>query len=164
MTRRYARLAKGEGASPDLVLIDGGKGQVAAAAAALAELGLSHMPVVGVAKGEGRKTGLESLVFTDGGALQFESADARLPPALALVVEIRDEAHRFALTGHRTRRGKARGRSRLNDIPGVGSMRRKALLARFGGLPGVISATEEQLVQTPGISPALARHIYRALH
>ncbi|MDR0674637.1 MAG: excinuclease ABC subunit UvrC [Zoogloeaceae bacterium] len=164
VTRRYARLAKGEGTSPDLVLIDGGKGQVAAAAAALAELGLPHMPVVGVAKGEGRKTGLESLVFTDGGALQFESADARLPPALALVVEIRDEAHRFALTGHRTRRGKARGRSRLNDIPGVGSMRRKALLARFGGLPGVISATEEQLVQTPGISSALARHIYRALH
>ncbi|MDR0736114.1 MAG: excinuclease ABC subunit UvrC [Zoogloeaceae bacterium] len=164
VSRRYVRLAEGEGSMPDLVLIDGGKGQVAAAAAALAEMGLSHLPVVGVAKGEGRKVGLESLVFSDGRALQFEAADALLPPALALVVEIRDEAHRFALTGHRARRGKARSRSRLDDIPGVGSMRRKALLARFGGLSGVMSATEEQLLQTPGISPALAKRIYRALH
>jgi excinuclease ABC subunit C len=164
VTRRYARLAEGEGSMPDLVLIDGGKGQTAVAAAALAEMGLSHLPVVGVAKGEGRKTGLESLVFPDGRALQFESADALLPPALALVVEIRDEAHRFALTGHRARRGKARGQSRLNDIPKVGVTRRKALLARFGGLSGVLSATEEQLAQTPGISLALAKSIYRALH
>ncbi|MDR2366042.1 MAG: excinuclease ABC subunit UvrC [Zoogloeaceae bacterium] len=168
VTRRYARLVKGEGRAPDLVLIDGGKGQAAVAAAALAEMGLPHLPVVGVAKGEGRKTGLESLVFPDGRALQLQSvtgiADAPLSPALALVVEIRDEAHRFALVGHRARRGKARDRSRLNDIPGVGPMRRKALLARFGGLSGVVAATEEQLVQTPGISPALAKAIYRALH
>jgi excinuclease ABC subunit C len=162
VTRRYARLQ--EGRAPDLVLIDGGRRQVAVAAAALAELGLSHLPVVGVAKGEGRKVGLESLVFPDGRALQFGLADTSLPPALALVVEIRDEAHRFALAGHQARRSKARNRSLLNDIPGVGAMRRKALLARFGGLPGVVSVTEEQLAQTPGISPALAKTIYRALH
>jgi excinuclease ABC subunit C len=163
--RRYAKLAEGEGKLPDLVLIDGGKGQVAMAAAALAELGLSRLPVVGVSKGEGRKAGLESLVFPDGReALQLGSAACPLPPALHLVVEIRDEAHRFAITGHRARRGKARVRSRLDDIPGVGPARRKALLARFGGAQGVATATEEQLAQTPGVSGALAEVIYKALH
>ncbi|GHT92870.1 UvrABC system protein C [Betaproteobacteria bacterium] len=163
--RRYAKLAESEGKMPDLLLIDGGKGQVAMAAAALAELGLSHLPVVGISKGEGRKIGLESLVFADGReALQLGSVETPLPPALRLVVEIRDEAHRFAITGHRARRGKARNSSRLDDIPGVGAARRKTLLARFGGLPGVVAATEEQLAQTPGVSPALAETIYRALH
>jgi excinuclease ABC subunit C len=171
VSRRYAKLAEGEGGEggegkmPDLLLIDGGKGQVAMAAAALEELGLSHLPVVGVSKGEGRKVGLESLVFADGReALQLGTVETPLPPALRLVVEIRDEAHRFAITGHRARRSKARNSSRLDDIPGIGAARRKALLARFGGLAGVAIATKEQLAQTPGVSPALAETIFRALH
>ncbi|MDR3054725.1 MAG: excinuclease ABC subunit UvrC [Zoogloeaceae bacterium] len=165
VSRRYAKLAESEGKMPDLLLIDGGKGQVAMAVAALEELGLSRLPVVGVSKGEGRKVGLESLVFADGReVLQLGTVETPLPPALRLVVEIRDEAHRFAITGHRARRGRARNSSRLDDIPGVGAARRKALLARFGGLPGVATASEEQLAQTPGVSPALAETIYRALH
>jgi excinuclease ABC subunit C len=159
--RRYAKVAQGEGETPDLILIDGGKGQVGMAAAALEELGLSHLPLAGICKAEGRKVGLESLVFADGReALQLGSDN----PALHLIVEIRDEAHRFAITGHRARRGKARKQSRLDDIPGIGAARRKALVARFGGLVGVASATEEQLAQTPGISPALAKVIHGSLH
>lgn len=161
VSRRYDRLAEGEGIAPDLILIDGGKGQVAMAAAALEELGLAHLPMVGVSKGEGRKVGLESLVFPDGREALQLGADN---PALHLVVEIRDEAHRFALTGHRAQRSKTRNTSRLEDIPGVGPAKRKALVTHFGGLPGVAAATVEQLAQTPGISPALAETIYTALH
>jgi excinuclease ABC subunit C len=159
--RRYEKVGGGEGVAPSLVLIDGGKGQVGAAAEALAELGLSHLPMLGVAKGEGRKPGLETLVFPDA------REPVQLPaehPALHLIQEIRDEAHRFAVSGHRLRRGKARRTSRLEDIDGVGPRRRKALIERFGGLQGVVGAGVDQLSAVPGIGRDLAEKIYAALH
>lgn len=161
VTRRYDRLASGEGTAPDLILIDGGKGQVASAFAALADIGLSHLPMIGVAKGEERKPGLETLIFPEG------REPLQLPPqhpALHLIQEVRDEAHRFAITGHRAQRGKARKTSTLESLPGIGPARRKALVARFGGLPGVLAAKPEQLAQVPGISRELAEKIYSALH
>ena len=161
VSRRYDSLAAGEGVAPDLILIDGGKGQVASAFAALEELGLAHLPMIGVAKGEGRKPGLESLIFPDGREpLQL----APEHPALLLIQEVRDEAHRFAITGHRARRAKARKTSTLESLPGIGPVKRKALVARFGGLPGVKAATLEQLAEVPGIGPELAETIYSALH
>lgn len=159
--RRYEKLAAGEGVVPDLLLIDGGKGQVASALAALCELGLGHLPMIGVAKGEARKPGMETLIFPD------EREPLQLPPehpALHLIQEVRDEAHRFAIAGHRARRGKTRKTSRLESLPGVGPARRKALVARFGGLAGVISATPEQLAEVPGISKEMAEKIHSALH
>ncbi len=161
VTRRYDSLASGEGVAPDLILIDGGKGQVASAYAALEELGLTHLAMIGVAKGEGRKPGLESLIFPDG------REPLQLPPehpALHLIQEVRDEAHRFAITGHRARRSKARKTSTLEGLPGIGPAKRKALVARFGGLPGVLAASAEQLAEVPGISRELAEKIYLALH
>ncbi|MBL8445998.1 MAG: excinuclease ABC subunit UvrC [Zoogloeaceae bacterium] len=157
LLRRYEKAANGEGRCPDLLLIDGGKGQVAAAQAILDELGLVSVPMVGVAKGEGRKPGLETLVFSDGRPPVHLDASA---PALHLIQEIRDEAHRFAITGHRARRGKARVGSRLDDIPGVGAVRRRGLLAAFGGLEGVREATIEDLCRVPGIDRKLAEQIY----
>ncbi|HEX6735942.1 MAG TPA: excinuclease ABC subunit UvrC, partial [Azonexus sp.] len=167
VTRRYDGLAHGaeagEGTAPDLILIDGGKGQVASAWAALAELGLTHLNMIGVAKGEERKPGLESLIFPE--------ADGRPPlnlpsdhPALHLIQEVRDEAHRFAITGHRAQRGKARKTSTLESLPGVGPARRKALVARFGGIAGVLAASVEQLAEVPGISREMAEKIHSALH
>ncbi|MDR2789076.1 MAG: excinuclease ABC subunit UvrC [Candidatus Accumulibacter sp.] len=159
--RRYEKVGGGEGVAPSLVLIDGGKGQVGAAASALEELGLTHLPMLGVAKGEGRKPGLETLVFPDG------REPVQLPaehPALHLLQEIRDEAHLFAVSGHRLRRGKTRKTSRLEDISGVGPRRRKALIARFGGLQGIASAGIDQLGAVPGISRELAEKIHAALH
>ena len=159
--RRYEKVGSGESPAPSLILIDGGKGQVGAAASALEELGLSHLPMLGVAKGEGRKPGLETLVFPDGREPVQLAAEH---PALHLIQEIRDEAHRFAVSGHRTRRGKTRKTSRLEDIDGVGPRRRKALIARFGGLQGIVDAGLDQLTAVPGISRDLAEKIYAALH
>lgn len=161
ITRRYEKIAAGEGVAPDLILIDGGKGQISSAHAALAELGLSELAMVGVAKGEDRKPGLETLIFPDG------RQPLQLPPqhpALHLIQEIRDEAHRFAITGHRAKRSKARKTSTLESLPGIGPARRKALVSQFGGLAGVHQATIEQLIEVPGISREQAEKIHAALH
>lgn len=160
LTRRYEKLASGEGKLPDVVLIDGGKGQVGVALEVLAEVGLS-LPVVGVAKGEGRKPGLESLILP---FLEKTVQLAQDHPALHLIQTIRDEAHRFAITGHRAKRAKARLTSSLEDIPGIGAKRRQRLLTRFGGLRGVTTASVDDLTQVEGISRALAEIIYNALH
>jgi excinuclease ABC subunit C len=161
LTRRYEKVAAGEGVCPDLILIDGGRGQLSVAREVLAELGLAHLPTAGVVKGEGRKPGLDELLPPD-------SAEAlKLPPdhpALHLIQQIRDEAHRFAITGHRARRARSRGRSRIEDIPGVGPAKRKRLLDQFGGLRGVSAATIEDLCRVEGISRKLAEQIYNALH
>jgi excinuclease ABC subunit C len=161
ITRRYEKVAAGEGVAPDLILIDGGKGQISSALAALADLGLAQLAMIGVAKGEGRKPGLESLIFPDGREpLQLDPQH----PALHLIQEIRDEAHRFAITGHRAKRSKARKTSTLESLPGIGPARRKALVSCFGGLAGVLQASIEQLTQVPGISREQAEKIYAALH
>ena len=165
LTRRYGKLAQAQanGESvrwPDAVLIDGGKGQIGMALEVWEEIGLS-IPLIGIAKGPERKAGLEELI------LPFQNRTLRLPdnsPALHLLQTVRDESHRFAITGHRKKRDKARITSSLNDIAGIGSKRKAALLTRFGGLRGVQAASIDDLAQTEGISRALAEKIYAALH
>lgn len=161
LSRRYQKVVRGEGQLPDLILIDGGKGQISAAQEALQELGISDANLLGVAKGEERKPGLEQLIFPPPKKpLQLPSEH----PALHLIQQIRDEAHRFAIQGHRGRRGKARTSSSLETITGVGAKRRQRLLGRFGGLKGVLTASIEELQQTEGISRKLAEKIYKELH
>ena len=161
LTRRYEKVAAGEAVAPNLILIDGGKGQLGIAHEVLAELGLEHLAAIGVAKGEGRRPGLETLV------LGKRAEPVKLPanhPALHLIQQVRDEAHRFAIMGHRARRAQSRSSSKLEEIPGVGPVRRRKLLAHFGGLQGVAAATIEDLSRVAGISRTLAEAIHRELH
>lgn len=161
LTRRYQRIIAEEGKLPDLLLIDGGKGQIGVAREVLAELGLQDLNVVGVAKGESRKPGLEQLI------IQGRDDALQLPPehpALHLIQQIRDEAHRFAIQGHRARRGKTRNSSTLEEIGGIGPKRRQRLLTRFGGLQGLMAASIDDIAQIDGISLELATRIYETLH
>ena len=159
--RRYSRIKKEEGKLPDLILIDGGKGQVSSIRAVAEELQLDEVTLLGVAKGKSRKPGMERLVFSDG---KTETSLAPNSPALHLIQEIRDEAHRFAVTGHRQQRNRKRARSVLEDVEGVGSKRRRELIRYFGGLQGVSRAGVEELARAPGISHNLAKRIYASFH
>ena len=165
LERRFRKAVEGEGVLPDLLLIDGGAGQVAQANAVLAELGVAGVLVVGVAKGEERRAGHEALLLpgVDGNAGR-ELRPGAQSPGLQLIQQVRDEAHRFAITGHRGRRQKARSSSRLEDIPGIGPRRRASLLKHFGGLAGLKAAGVEEIAGAEGINQALAERIYATLH
>jgi excinuclease ABC subunit C len=161
LRRRYARVKKGEVPMPDVLFVDGGKGQLTEAMRVLRELELDWLTVIGVAKGRARRAGSEQL-FRPG-----QSAPMALPadsPALLLIQQIRDEAHRFAITGHRQRRAKTRRTSRLEEISGLGPKKRRELLRQFGGLQGVIGAGVDDLVEVRGIGRSMAETIYNTLH
>ena len=161
LTRRFKRFNEGEGVLPDILVVDGGKGQLNMAREVLAELAINGVILLGVAKGTTRKAGLETLFV--------ETVDRSLAlpptsPGLHLIQHIRDESHRFAIAGHRAKRDKARRTSTLQDIPGVGPKRRRELLRFFGGLQGIKQATRDELARVPGISATMADTIHRALH
>ncbi|MBC8520304.1 MAG: excinuclease ABC subunit UvrC [Gammaproteobacteria bacterium] len=160
LQRRYTRLIKGEGKLPDLLLIDGGPGQCSQASSVLEELQIEGVTVLGVAKGPDRRAGQERL-FLDGAAAQTLPADS---PALLLIQQIRDESHRFAITGHRQRRAKKRNRSPLEEISGVGPKRRQQLLNHFGGLQEIVRAGVEDISAVPGINQEIAQRIYDRFH
>jgi excinuclease ABC subunit C len=160
LRRRYARIKKGEAPLPDLLLIDGGKGQLTQALRVMTELKITGLRIIGVAKGPTRKAGLESLIEIDGSELVLDAND----PGLHLIQHIRDESHRFAITGHRARRGKSRTESQLDGIDGVGPTRRRNLLRYFGGVKQVLGASQEELSKVEGISQKLAEEIYGTLH
>ncbi|MFP6794297.1 MAG: excinuclease ABC subunit UvrC [Pseudomonadales bacterium] len=160
LSRRYTRIKKGEGLLPDILFIDGGKGQLSEAEKIFEELQIEGVTLVGIAKGPTRKAGLESLILSEGPELNL----AQDNPGLHLIQHIRDESHRFAITAHRTRRGKKRTESVLQGIDGVGPKRRRSLLRHFGGSAQVASASLEELAKVEGISRILAEHIYATLH
>jgi excinuclease ABC subunit C len=161
LTRRYTKVKKGEGVLPDLLIIDGGKGQVAQAMDVLEQLQINEITVIGIAKGPTRKAGFEVLIKGDTGEESILASDS---PALHLLQHIRDESHRFAIAGHRAQRGKARRQSKLEEIPGVGPKRRRELLRHFGGLKEVERASIEEIAKVSTISRTLAQEIYAALH
>jgi len=158
--RRFRRAVEEGGVLPDVLLIDGGAGQLAQAQAALADLGVAGVTLVGVAKGVERRAGHETLVLPDGRELRPGAAS----PALQLIQQVRDEAHRFAITGHRGKRQKARMTSKLEDIPGIGPRRRASLLKHFGGLAGLKAAGVDEIARVEGVNAALAERIYANLH
>ena len=160
LRRRYARIQNGEGRLPDVLFIDGGKGQLTQAQRVLEELSVTGVRVIGIAKGPTRKAGLESLIELDGSELDMRPDD----PGLHLIQHIRDESHRFAITGHRARRGKKRTESQLDGIAGIGPTRRRNLLRHFGGVKQVLSASQEELSKVEGVSQKLAAEIYATLH
>ncbi|NIF15777.1 excinuclease ABC subunit UvrC [Pantoea sp. Cy-639] len=161
LMRRYGRIKEGEGKLPDVLLVDGGKGQLNMARDVMQELGLSELTLLGVAKGVTRKAGFETLYLND---VAHEFTLKGDSPALHLIQQIRDEAHRFAITGHRARRGKARRTSSLEDVAGVGPKRRRDLLKHFGGLQELNRASIDEIAKAPGISKKLAESIYASLH
>jgi excinuclease ABC subunit C len=161
LRRRYVRVAKGEVPTPDVLLIDGGKGQLGEAMEVLDELALDWITIIAVAKGRSRKPGMEQLFLADKSTPIILPADS---PALHLIQQVRDEAHRFAITGHRARRGRSRTTSKLEVIPGLGPKKRRELLRQFGGLQGISRAGIHDLVKVRGISDSLAEKIYNEFH
>jgi len=161
LTRRYRKIKEGEGKLPDILLIDGGKGQLTQAENVLEELQIDGVMLIGVSKGPDRRAGLELLHISG------KKHALKLPansPALHLIQFVRDESHRFAITGHRNRRGKKRNTSPLEEIPGLGPKRRQQLLKQFGGLQGISSAGIEDIANIKGISTELAEKIYNIFH
>jgi excinuclease ABC subunit C len=160
LSRRYGRLGAEGAGLPDLIMVDGGAGQLKQAVEVLAELGIAGVPLVAIAKGPSRRPGYEDWVLPGGRTIHPGPES----PASHLAQAIRDEAHRFAITGHKGRRQKAALKSSLEEIPGIGPKRRRALLSHFGGLQGVRKAGIEELSSVPGFNEVLAREVYRALH
>ena len=161
LRRRFSRLAAGEGIKPDILLIDGGKGQLTQAEHVLQQLDINGITVLGIAKGSTRKAGMEQVLLAGSHQEVVFASDS---PALHLMQQVRDESHRFAISGHRARRAKTRNTSSLENIPGVGAKRRRELLRYFGGLQEVVRASENELIKVPGISEKTAADIYQALH